>query len=48
MNVIAPGAGSLIGGLVRGGGLGYAADMEVMLAAVGTSADANDWRPDEG
>ncbi len=33
MNVIAPGAGSLIGGLVRGGGLGYAADMEVMLAA---------------
>ena len=33
MNVIAPGAGSLIGGLVRGGGLNYAADMEVMLAA---------------
>jgi hypothetical protein len=32
MNVIAPGAGSLIGGLVRGGGLNYAADMEVMLA----------------
>lgn len=31
MNVIAPGAGSLIGGLVRGGGLNYAADMEVML-----------------
>ena len=30
MNVIAPGAGSLIGGLVRGGGLNYAADMEVM------------------
>jgi hypothetical protein len=33
MNVIAPGAGSLIGGLVRGGGLGAAADMEVMLAS---------------
>jgi hypothetical protein len=32
MNVIAPGAGSLLGGLVRGGGLGYAADMETMLA----------------
>lgn len=32
MNVIAPGAGSLIGGLVRGGGLSGAADMEVMLA----------------
>jgi hypothetical protein len=32
VNVIAPGAGSLIGGLVRGGGLGGAADMEVMLA----------------
>jgi len=32
VNVIAPGAGSLIGGLVRGGGVGYAADMEVMLA----------------
>ena len=32
MNVIAPGAGSLIGGLVRGGGLAGAADMEVMLA----------------
>jgi hypothetical protein len=31
MNVIAPGAGSLIGGLVRGGGLNYAADMETML-----------------
>ncbi len=31
VNVIAPGAGSLIGGLVRGGGLNYAADMEVML-----------------
>jgi hypothetical protein len=33
VNVIAPGAGSLIGGLVRGGGIGYAADMEVMLAS---------------
>ena len=32
MNVIAPGAGSLIGGLVRGGGLAGAADIEVMLA----------------
>lgn len=32
MNVIAPGAGSLIGGLVRGGGLAGAAEMEVMLA----------------
>jgi|SRR5215510_227693 len=31
MNVIAPGAGSLIGSLVRGGGLNYAADMETML-----------------
>ena len=31
MNVIAPGAGSLIGGLVRGGGLGYAAEMETLL-----------------
>jgi hypothetical protein len=31
MNVIAPGAGSLLGGLVRGGGLNYAADMETML-----------------
>ena len=31
VSVIAPGAGSLIGGLVRGGGLNYAADMEVML-----------------
>jgi hypothetical protein len=31
MNVIAPGAGSLIGGLIRGGGLNYAADMETML-----------------
>ena len=33
VNVSAPGAGSLIGGLVRGGGVGYAADMEVMLAS---------------
>ena len=33
VNVIAPGAGSLIGGLVRGGGIGYAADMETMLAS---------------
>lgn len=32
MNVIAPGAGSLLGGLVRGGGVSYAADMETMLA----------------
>ena len=32
VNVIAPGAGSLIGGLFRGGGLSYAADMETMLA----------------
>jgi hypothetical protein len=31
VNVIAPGAGSLLGGLIRGGGLNYAADMEVML-----------------
>jgi hypothetical protein len=33
MNVIAPGAGSLLGGLVRGGGVPYAADMETMLAS---------------
>jgi len=32
VNVIAPGAGSILGGLVRGGGVGYAADMETMLA----------------
>ncbi len=32
VNVIAPGAGSLIGGLVRGGGLSYAGDIESMLA----------------
>jgi hypothetical protein len=32
MNVIAPGAGSLIGGLVRGGGIGYAADIESLLS----------------
>jgi len=32
MNVIAPGAGSLIGGLVRGGGLSYAADIESLMA----------------
>ena len=32
MNVIAPGAGTLIGGLVRGGGLSGAAEMETMLA----------------
>lgn len=32
VNVVAPGAGSLIGGLVRGGGLGYAADIETLLA----------------
>ena len=31
MNVLAPGAGSLLGSLVRGGGLNYAADMETML-----------------
>src|SRR5918912_1297667 len=31
MNVIAPGAGSLIGGLVRGGGISYAADAESLL-----------------
>src|SRR5438034_8293414 len=31
MNVLAPGAGSLIGGLVRGGGLSYAADAETLL-----------------
>ena len=33
MNVIAPGAGSLLGGLVRGGGVPYAADMETLLAS---------------
>lgn len=32
VNVMAPGAGSLIGGLIRGGGLGYAAEIETMMA----------------
>jgi hypothetical protein len=32
MNVIAPGAGSLIGGLIRGGGLSYSADIESLMA----------------
>jgi hypothetical protein len=32
VSVIAPGAGTLIGGLVRGGGLSGAAEMETMLA----------------
>jgi len=32
VNVIAPGAGSILGGLVRGGGVAGMADMEVMLA----------------
>ncbi|HZN12241.1 MAG TPA: hypothetical protein VFC61_11205 [Blastocatellia bacterium] len=32
VNVMAPAAGSLIGGLIRGGGLGFAADMERMMA----------------
>jgi predicted lipid-binding transport protein (Tim44 family) len=32
VNVIAPGAGSILGGLIRGGGAAGMADMEVMLA----------------
>jgi hypothetical protein len=32
MNVIAPGTGSLLGGLVRGGGLSYAGDIETLMA----------------
>src|SRR5262245_54987875 len=31
VSVIAPGVGGSLGGLVRGGGLNYAADMETML-----------------
>ncbi|HKE59243.1 MAG TPA: hypothetical protein VKB46_21185 [Pyrinomonadaceae bacterium] len=31
VSVLAPGMGSILGGLVRGGGLNYAADMETML-----------------
>ena len=32
VNVMAPAAGSMIGSLIRGGGLGYAAEMEKLIA----------------
>src|SRR5262245_56863737 len=32
VNVMAPGAGSMIGSLIRGGGLGFAAEIERMMA----------------
>lgn len=32
VNVMAPAAGSILGGLVRGGGLGYAAEIERLMA----------------